>query len=214
MIHNVLVPFLLHLVTYWTSGFIFLLFDFIYLDFDHPNWKKYPQAIKTSLSNQFFISLPTVFVLSNQLENAMISSINDSWSLTIFKIFIITNLSNLLFYSFHWLFHKQWFFYNIHYKHHEFIEPIAVATLYAHPVEHLFANVLSFLIPAIFVGTTYKITMGLLVISTLISTFAHVRYRVLPLENEHLLHHRLFKYNFGFGGYLDKLFGTNYIDKN
>ncbi len=213
MIYSVIVPFALHMITYWTSSFIFFIMDILYLDFDHVNWKKYPDAIKTSLFNQFLISLPTVLVLSNQFSLSLALAINDSWTITGFKIFLITNLSNLLFYSFHRLLHTPWFFNNIHYQHHEFIEPVAVATLYAHPVEHLFANVLSFLIPVVLIGTTYKITMGLLVLSTLISTFAHVKYKVLPIENEHWIHHRLFKYNFGFGGYLDRLFGTIQTNK-
>ena len=209
MIYGVIIPFVLHMITYWTSSIIFLIMDTIYLDSNHINWKKYPRAIKISLANQFFITLPTVTILSPQLTNSINLAINDSWILTLIKIFLIINLSNILFYSFHWLLHRSWFYKNIHYRHHEFVEPVAAATLYAHPIEHLFSNVLSFFIPIILIGTTYKITIGLLVISTLISTFAHVNYIELPIENEHGYHHKKFRYNFGFGGYLDKLLGTS-----
>ena len=212
MIYTAIIPFILHITTYWITSLIFFIIDISCLDLNHINWKKYPKAIKVSLYNQFFISLPTLCVLSRPLANSIESSINDSWYLILLKLFVIINLSNLLFYSFHRILHIHWFYKNIHYLHHEFIEPVAVATLYAHPVEHLFSNTLSFLIPLILIGTTYKITMGYLVLGTLSGILAHVDYKFIPFENEHLLHHKLYKYNYGFGGYLDKLFGT-YLTK-
>ena len=214
MIYNVIIPFILHITMYWGSALFFFIMDKLYLDPKHDNWKKYSKAIKVSLYNQFFISLPTLYVLSSPLANSMTLVINNSWYLIFLKLFVIINLSNLLFYLFHRILHIGWFYKNIHYLHHEFKEPVAVATLYAHPVEHLFSNVLSFLIPIILIGTTYKITMGLLVLGTLSGILAHVNYKFIPFENEHWLHHKLSKCNFGFGGYLDRFFGTSITNVN
>ena len=202
-----LILFLLHFVTYWVMSLLFLMVDWFYLDKSHVNWKKYPKAIKFSLVNQLVVSLPTAY-LFEELIISSIDPITSSWFLCGFKIFLIVNLSNVFFYLTHRLLHTKWFFDRIHYKHHEFIEPVACAALYAHPIEHLFGNVLSFILPVIIVGTTYYTILVLLVLGTIVSTFAHVRYKILPTTNGHLVHHKLFKYNYGFGNYLDRLFGT------
>jgi len=202
-----LILFLLHFITYWTMCLFFLIADWFYLDKLHVNWKKYPKAFKTSLTNQLAVSLPTIYLF----DDLIISSIDinpSSWFFYGFKIFLIVNLSNLFFYTTHRLLHTRWFFNQIHYKHHKFVEPIACATLYAHPVEHLFANILSFILPIIIVGTTFNTIVCLLVAGTIVSTIAHVKYKILPTTNGHLVHHQLFKYNYGFGNYLDKLLGT------
>ena len=96
----------------------------------------------------------------------------------------------------------------IHYIHHEFIEPISVASLYAHPIEHLFANTLAFFIPFFLIGTTYICSLIFIIIGTTITILSHTNYRVISNKNDHIIHHKLFKYNFGFGGYIDKLFST------
>jgi sterol desaturase/sphingolipid hydroxylase (fatty acid hydroxylase superfamily) len=199
-----IVPFFVHLATYWTSSAFFLCLDIMYLDKEHPNWNKYMDAVKISFINQFTIGLPTLFLLENQLIAATEKSIDDTTMVTIIKIFLIVNLSNLFFYWCHRLLHTRNLYNMIHYKHHEFIEPIAVAALYAHPIEHLFANTLAFIIPFILIGTTYNIMLCLISAGTFITTLGHAMYE----NGSHLVHHRLYKYNFGFGGYLDMLFNT------
>ena len=199
--------FLLHFVTYWSVSIFFLVVDWFCLDKSHNNWKKYPKAIKTSLVNQLTISLPTVYLCDNLINSALDTNSN-SWFLYGFKIFLLVNLSNIFFYITHRLLHTKWIYKMIHYKHHEFIEPVACATLYAHPIEHLFSNVLSFIVPFILIGTTYYTMLCLIFIGTLISMIAHIQYKILPTPNNHLVHHKLYKYNYGFGDYLDILFGT------
>lgn len=199
--------FLLHFATYWTISLLFLIIDWFYLDPTHINWQKYPKAIGISLLNQITITLPVGYLCQDLIINS-IDLYSDFWFIYGFKIFCIVNLSNLFFYISHRLLHTKWLYQMIHYKHHEFIEPISCATLYAHPIEHLFGNVLSFIIPIILVGTTYNTVLYLLVFGTMVSMFAHVRYKILPTTNKHLVHHKLFKYNYGFGHYLDILFGT------
>lgn len=46
------------------------------------------------------------------------------------------------FYWMHRLFHTPYLYKKFHKYHHEFVTPIALGTLYAHPLEHILANVL------------------------------------------------------------------------
>ena len=208
MLYSVIIPYAIHMISYWIPSLFFYLVDYCVLDKENSNLKNYKSAIKKSLGNQIFISLPTLYLLKDYIYEATERSINDNISETVIKILLITNFSNLLFYVFHYLLHTRYLFNNIHYIHHEFIEPVGVAALYAHPIEHLFANVLSFLIPVILVGIKYWIMILLLSFSTLVSVLSHVQYDIYLFDQSHLIHHKYFKYNYGFGGYLDKLLGT------
>jgi len=210
MLYYTIIPFCTHFITYWSSCYIFYLLDLKYLDKNHINWSKYQNAIKTSLINQFTISLPTLYFIEDYTIIAINKSINDSYFFTFNKILLIINMSNMLFYIFHRLLHTKFFYNIIHYKHHEFIEPIAVASLYSHPFEHLFANTLSFLIPFIIVGIPYYTMLILTSLGTFITVTSHANYKVISNHNDHLIHHKLYKYNYGFGGYLDKILSTYY----
>jgi sterol desaturase/sphingolipid hydroxylase (fatty acid hydroxylase superfamily) len=204
--HYVCYPFLVHFFSYWSISSIFYLIDYFRLESTHPNWNRYKLAATVSLKNQFCVGLPTLYLLSGKIQNAVELSSNDGVLFMIWKLFLIVNASNLLFYWSHRALHIPFMFKYIHYKHHEFTEPIGVAALYAHPVEHLLANTLSFLVPFMYIGTNYYIMLGLLGFSSAVTVFYHTK--SFNIFNDHLIHHQLYKYNYGFGGYLDKVFGT------
>ena len=44
-------------------------------------------------------------------------------------------------------------------------------------------------------------------------TISHVNHKFKFLSLDHLYHHRFYKYNYGFGGYIDQLFDTYYEHK-
>jgi sterol desaturase/sphingolipid hydroxylase (fatty acid hydroxylase superfamily) len=205
-IDYVFIPFLVHLFSYWSLCSIFYVIDYFRLQETHQNWNRYKLAATTSFKNQLYISLPTLYAVSDRIQIVIESSVNDSLLLSIWKIFLIINASNLFFYWSHRLLHIPFMFRYIHSKHHEFIEPIGVAALYAHPFEHFLSNTFSFLFPFLYIGCNYYIMLVLLSTASIITVLSHTRY--VTLFNDHLIHHQLFKYNFGFGGYIDKLFGT------
>jgi len=200
----VFVPFLVHIASYWSACGIFYInerfFDKTY------KWETYQLAATTSIKNQLYISLPTLYLASGRIQQVVEASSNDNLLAVIAKLFIIINISNLFFYWSHRLLHVPFMFRMIHYKHHEFMEPIGVAALYAHPVEHFISNTLSFILPFLFVGCNYYIMLLLLASASIITVCYHSK--CFFVFNDHLVHHQLFKCNYGFGGYLDKMFGT------
>jgi sterol desaturase/sphingolipid hydroxylase (fatty acid hydroxylase superfamily) len=198
--------FLIHFMTYWMCTTITGIIDWFYLDKMHVNWSRYHRAIICSGLNQLLITLPVLYVLDNHINNSIVSI--DKWNIYFVNLFLLINLSNGFFYFTHRLLHVGWLFRMIHYKHHEFTEPIGCATLYAHPIEHLFANVLSFVVPILMVGATSNTILFIAFGGTLISIQAHINYPIFPSVNRHLIHHKYFKCNYGFGGYLDKIFHT------
>ena len=95
-IDYVFIPFLVHLFSYWSLCFIFYVIDYFRLQETHENWNRYKLAATTSFKNQLYISLPTLYALSDRIQIVIESSVNDSLLLSIWKIFLIINISNLL----------------------------------------------------------------------------------------------------------------------
>ena len=198
----------LHFGTYWLISAMFYLIDLWCLDKNHKNWKNYGKAVRVTFLNHLFISLPVFYLLHNQISNAIDRSESDNLITILLKIFGIVNLSNLFFYVSHYILHFKPLYDWIHYQHHEFIDVIVVGAMYAHPIEHLICNVLAFVIPFILIGSNFWVTMFMILGGTFMTLAAHCDYKFLGIGNDHVTHHKLFVYNYGFGGYLDKLFGT------
>ena len=218
MIYYLLAPYLLHMITFWSLAGIFYLLDCKYLDEKHENWVNYSKAAKCSLKNQLFITLPLSYLLMNDFRYAINNSEYDSLSITILKLFLIFVTTNLLAYFSHYMLHTRFLFRYIHYKHHEFNEPIAVCAFYCHPIEHLVVNSLPLFLPIIIFGIRYDLFLLLIFFGSYSTVTAHVVYNSLFNKYEkltdifitkyHTTHHASYKHNYGFQALVDKLFGT------
>jgi len=198
--------FIVHLSSYWLSVMLLYSYEKEYINKSSENIIKYKNAIKISLFNQFGITLPLVYLLRNNLEKSFIYS-NINFNVCINTLFILFS-SGLLFYIFHYILHLPYFYKKIHKMHHEYIIPMAPASLYAHPIEHILCNNLSFLIPFMIFGTTYYIAMFLIILGSIMVTTSHVDYNFPIFGYSHVIHHKKFNYNYGFGNIFDKVFGT------
>jgi sterol desaturase/sphingolipid hydroxylase (fatty acid hydroxylase superfamily) len=204
---NIMYMFAIHMTTYWFFSIMFYFLDLVYLDKDHKNWKNYGKGARISFMNQMLITLPVGLLLNDKINNAITSSENDSYLYAMVKIFIIANFANIFFYIAHYLLHTKYLYKTIHHIHHQFIDPVVVGALYAHPIEHLFGNLLSFIVPLVVIGADFYTTMFMVFAATILTLTAHCDYKFIG-KNAHVAHHRKFLCNYGFGDYLDKLLGT------
>ncbi|KAL3449933.1 fatty acid hydroxylase superfamily-domain-containing protein [Aspergillus insuetus] len=130
----------------------------------------------------------------------------------LFDLVACTIAREILFYYGHRLLHYPSLYRRFHKQHHEFRTPIALASLYSHPVEHILSNLIPIALPArifnIHILTLWAFIAGVSIQATL----AHCGYRMPPLlswtPEVHDLHHEQLNVNYGLIGVLDKLHGT------
>ncbi|KAK4063351.1 uncharacterized protein Triagg1_9502 [Trichoderma aggressivum f. europaeum] len=116
----------------------------------------------------------------------------------------------VLFYTSHRIFHWRPLYKRFHKTHHKFTAPVAFSSQYAHPVEHLAANVLPILLPPLLLGS-HILTMWVFVAFQLIETSTvHSGYDFFAgAARKHDRHHERFEVYYGGIGLLDYVFGTD-----
>jgi len=115
----------------------------------------------------------------------------------------------------HRLFHTKWLYANVHKIHHEFKSPIALAALYAHPLEVAVVNVGSVMGPSMLLGINLFTFILFIIAGTIGTQMHHCGYRfpwfpefdIQP--NFHDFHHKRFEGNYGLVGWLDRFHGTD-----
>ncbi|KZZ99441.1 Sterol desaturase family protein [Moelleriella libera RCEF 2490] len=121
----------------------------------------------------------------------------------------------VLFYYAHRLFHTRWLYGRFHKLHHRYTAPVAFASEYAHPVEHVFANVLPVVLPGMLLRTHIVVMWAFLAWQLLEAATVHSGYDFGGgWARMHDRHHERFTVCFGGLGVLDWLHGTDGKKKN
>jgi len=209
MYMNTILLFLTHIFCYYLACLYFYRYDKKFIEKSEENKTKYYNSIKGSLVNQFCYTLPIMILIAENINN--ITNIAEKYTFieNLWRVFLIGNLASILFYIVHRILHIRYFYKNIHYEHHTFITPVAPAGLYARPLEHIFGNTLPLLCAYLYIGCSYYSLLLLIALISINVPFAHTVHDIKYFNLDHVYHHKYFKFNYGFGGYIDKIFGTH-----
>jgi len=227
MLIGLVIPGLVLLI-YWVHGLLHLLLDIFQWQplyqykiqkTKHLDTKRLPSLFRTLLTVQLLVFLPICFCFGY-------ISVHTSFGLSITRYLptpraLFVNqvgyalVDEVLFYAMHRLAHHRLLYRHVHKIHHEWTAPIALASDYCHPLEHIFVNVLPNIAYGIFFDSDPFSFLVWWIISYLGSQTNHSGYRFPMADlsqeaqpNFHDLHHEKFNTNYGSMGFLDWLFGT------
>ncbi|XP_067851858.1 fatty acid hydroxylase domain-containing protein 2 [Heptranchias perlo] len=173
------------------------------------------QAIRTVAFNQVFLSFPMVLLLYPIMKwrGNPCSLELPAFHWVLLQLCFLGLLEEILFYYSHRLFHHPTLYKHIHKKHHEWTAPIGIIALYAHPIEHVFSNMVPTMLGPILLGTHVTTMMLWFSLALLTSTVSHCGYHLpfLPSPEFHDFHHLRFNQCYGVFGILDRLHQTDTI---
>jgi sterol desaturase/sphingolipid hydroxylase (fatty acid hydroxylase superfamily) len=147
-----------------------------------------------------------------------ILSFPHTWVGFLLKFVIFSLMVEIWFYYTHRLMHHK-YFYRWHTDHHVFIQPYALAALYCSPIEMIFVNQMSVIIPYQLLGFSFHeiLITNIFIVLNLLRGHAGFYFmdnipeyipKNLICSLDHDIHHRRLKYNFGILYLLDRLHGT------
>lgn len=204
----------IHVTTYWTSCALFMLLDWKTSGVNRivpvlrarhpPSAGKIAWAAVISAINQV-LAYPLVMLVAPYCEGMGGLSLGG----TALQFVFYALVADQWFYWTHRIMHQPWLYQNIHRIHHQWTYPMAIRTIYAHPVEHLIVNTGSILIgPLLWNGSTHVLTVWI-ILATINAVGSHSGTHV-PFCNieKHDLHHRYLTCNYGTSGISDRLYGT------
>ncbi|KAG1670634.1 Fatty acid hydroxylase domain-containing protein 2 [Nymphon striatum] len=139
-----------------------------------------------------------------------------SFPWVLIELVVCVLAEEVVFYYSHRMLHHPRIYKYIHKKHHEWVAPIAITSLYAHPVEHILSNLLPPFVGPFLLGSHVATTWLWYTIAALSTLNAHsgFHFPFFPSPEAHDYHHLKFNQNYGVLGILDRLHGTDVNFRN
>ena len=208
-----------HVSAYWIPALLLLASDYCYTDITRykylnagrklPTAKMIYKTITVVVCNQI-IATPIIYYITPRcIDTSWQLSLNDILYTPIYFI-VYTYLADIWFYFTHLTLHRNRFLYkHIHSIHHQWLFPMGICAIYAHPLEHIVSNIGSVIIGPVILPINSTLFCLWIILTTLNTVISHSGSYIYMLNNEtHDLHHRIMSGNFGVRGFCDKLFGT------
>jgi fatty acid hydroxylase domain-containing protein 2 len=214
-----LYSYLAHVITFWTAGGLFFLLDLKTEDSKKYkkfkirkkkiDWNFYEKTAIDVLYTHLFVALPFNILISPLWE--YFGCTWESIHYTLFDLIIILLIEEIIFFYLHYLFHKNKKLYkHVHLKHHEWIDPVAISALYAHPIEVIFCNYMPVLIGIFLTKFNFYGVLLVISIGTINALYVHSGYTfILDKKMGHYQHHLIYNKQYGVLGILDRIHKTN-----
>jgi sterol desaturase/sphingolipid hydroxylase (fatty acid hydroxylase superfamily) len=187
---------------------------------NYYNYKYVQNLSKTQILNIYKKALP--LVLLNAFITIPISLIifqNFYFLLTPFNYYQVYHiplffiLIDPFFYFFHYLFHNK-YLYKFHKVHHQIKTPVSITSIYLHPIDLIFGNILPLFLP-VFVLQSSMPLLYFWTAFTICETTYFAHSGVKGRCEDHDLHHQLFNCNYGSGIYfVDRILNTYLLKEN
>lgn len=217
--------FLVSFLAFWTPSLLFLVLDLsgqpVFLlryktqsDVNVPlDWALFVKGFKRVAFNFFilnsavgYVTFPIFRYTSGSFDRPLPNLAEIICHLICFVL-----IEEVGFYYSHRLFHSPYFYKRFHKIHHEWIAPIAMSAIYAHPLEHVFSNLAPVIAGPVILGSHVATVWIWFAVALINTTYSHSGYH-FPLTSStqsHDYHHLKFSNNFGAMGLLDYLHGTD-----
>jgi len=211
---------ILHMVVFWLYGLLLIYFDLSEKNTAITNYKIQPtknrplplhslgKTVRLVLFNQIFVGTPITIVMYFLMIWRGISMTLPlpSFNRFVFELALCVLIEEVGFYYTHRLFHSKLFYGRYHKIHHEWTAPIGVASLYAHPLEHLLSNLLPIYLGPFILGTHLATMWVWQTLATVTTINTHSGYHLpfMPSPEAHDFHH------LSFNQITDKVFRESY----
>ena len=216
---------LVQLLSYWVPGFFFQLLDVLAPAFSHRHkiqpipkqptsaqkWHAFIIVARNQLMNMALHASLLVFVTNfgGKQSSYVITPELPRWTTVAWQLPVCMLLREVMFWHFHRLLHHPFFYAPIHKFHHRFTAPVALAAQYAHPFEHILANILPVSTPPQILRAHIVTNWMFLALVLLETVMVHSGYDFAGgIARMHDLHHEKFVGNYGTIGLLDEVYGT------
>ncbi|KAL4812965.1 hypothetical protein BDW67DRAFT_178322 [Aspergillus spinulosporus] len=188
---------------------------YLMIDTLFPEFSKRHKIQVTPFNHAWVVAVHAMLVYSAGLDHSImnLSPIVPPWREFIVDFVFALLAREILFYYIHRALHHPRIYGHIHKMHHKNITPVVFAAEYAHPVEHVVANILPITLPLYLKGAHFLSIIAFINFELWEAAADHRGYDFLKLlpAKLHDLHHEKFRANYGTIGLMDWIHGTDVV---